>query len=212
MIRQPARERLGRSRHCAACLRDSSGAQIVELAVTLPLLVAIFVGIYDFTNAFNLKHKLTIAAREGARFASNQSTSDLTNATPASILATRDVIDTYLVNAHVNDCGLNAATPTQSSNWTWQFTATGNGCPTTTASTGCPQPGSVTPAGLTLTIQRGYVIPYTTASGTMHVESTMVTLCYPYQWQFGQVATFLVPSANYGSSQIPSVAIMQNLN
>src|SRR5689334_13035247 len=80
-------------------LDDTTGAQIVEFAVTLPLLVAIFVGIYDFTNAFNLKQKLTVAIREGARFSSNQSTSDLTNSTlgsaPNSINVTRDVIDNY---------------------------------------------------------------------------------------------------------------------
>src|SRR5581483_1111755 len=122
-----------RRRITADLLSDSAGAQIVELAVTLPLLVAIFVGIYDFTNAFNLKLKMAVATREGARFASNQSTSDLTNTTPASVLAVRDVIDTYLVNAHVNDCGLSTAAATRSGNLSWQFTATGNGCPTTTS-------------------------------------------------------------------------------
>jgi len=192
-------------------LSDTAGAQIVELAVTLPLLVALFVGIYDFTNAFTLKHKIAVAAREGARFAANQSTSDLSNGAPASILAIRDVIDTYLVGAHVNDCGLSAASASPSGNLTWQFTAAGNGCPTTTSTSGCPQAGG-TPAGLTLTIQRGFVVPYTTPSGTVHVESTKVTLCYPYKWQFGNVAQFIAPGANYGSTHIPTVAVMQNLN
>jgi Flp pilus assembly protein TadG len=179
-------------------LEDTTGAQIVEFAVTLPLLVAIFVGIYDFTNAFNLKQKLTVAVREGARFSSNQSTSDLTNSTPNSILATRDVIDTYLLRTNVNDCGLGTATASSAGNLTWQFTATGNNCPS---------------PGLTLTIQRGLVVPYTPAGGNaVHVESTQVTLTYTYQWQFGHVATLLVPGAQYGSSQIPISAVMQNLN
>ncbi len=192
----------------ARSLVQTNGAQIVELAVTLPLLVAIFVGIYDFTSAFNLKHKLTVAAREGARFASNQSSSDLTNLPPPSILATRDVIDRYLINSNVNDCGLATASATAAGNLKWRLDASGNGCPTSaTTTTACPQ------AGLTLTIQRGYVVRYTPSGGNpVSVESTLVTLCYPYQWQFGQVVTLIVPNVTYGSSHIPTTAVMQNLN
>src|SRR5882762_4713328 len=58
----------------------TEAAQIVELAVTLPLMVVIFVGIYDFGQAFNLKQKLSLATREAARFGANHSTADLTNA------------------------------------------------------------------------------------------------------------------------------------
>ncbi|PYY04272.1 MAG: hypothetical protein DMG69_31010, partial [Acidobacteria bacterium] len=59
--------------------RETQAAQIVELAVTLPVLMILVVGIYDFGQAFNLKQKLAGAVREGARFAANQSTGDLSN-------------------------------------------------------------------------------------------------------------------------------------
>src|SRR5205809_5457764 len=36
---------------------DAQGSQIVEFAVALPLLVVFVVGIFDFGNAFSLKHK-----------------------------------------------------------------------------------------------------------------------------------------------------------
>jgi TadE-like protein len=79
-----------------ALWKESQGAQIVEFAISLPLLAALFVGTYDFGQAFNVKQKLVAATREGARFAANQSTSDLTVAQsqqtpclPASICAVR---------------------------------------------------------------------------------------------------------------------------
>ena len=53
------------------CLRGTEGTQLVELAVTLPLLVVMVVGIFDFGGAYNLKQKLNDTAREGARFATN---------------------------------------------------------------------------------------------------------------------------------------------
>ena len=52
-------------------LIGSEGAQIFELAVSLPLLALLFVGTYDVGQAFNVKQKLVAATREGARFAAN---------------------------------------------------------------------------------------------------------------------------------------------
>ena len=48
---------------------DESAAQIVEFAVSLPLLIFFVVGIFDFSNAVTLKQRLTNAARETARVA-----------------------------------------------------------------------------------------------------------------------------------------------
>ena len=200
MKRQFAQKNSIGSRWRASCCQaaDISGAQIVELAVSLPLLVVIFVGIYDFSQAFVLKHKLSDAAREGARFASNQSTSDLTTNPPASILATRDVIDNYLIANQVNDCGLNSALPKPLGNWQWQFSAAG-----------CSIPG----LDLVLTIDRGYLLTYVPSGGSTYtVEATQVRLDYPYQWQFNQVVKLIAPGANYGNTQIPTTAVMQNLN
>lgn len=188
---------------------DSQGAQIVELAISLPLLAALFVGTYDFGQAFNVKQKLVAATREGARFAASQSTSDLSNAQvnnisclPASICGVREVIDAYIQANNISDCGLSSAPSSQpnASNWVWKFTASG-----------CPGGDFV------LTINRGYTFSETVSSGgtnvTVTVEATQVTMSYPYQWQFNRIMTVLVPGSAYSAvTQIPTSAVVQNLN
>jgi Flp pilus assembly protein TadG len=183
---------------------DSDGSQIVEFAVSLPLLVVLVVGIFDFGSAFTIKQKLAYATREGARVASNQPTTDLSLngacGAPASVCAVRDVIDQNLVAAHVNDCGLASVAATASPPLAWTFTA----------NTSC--------AGtLTLKIERGYVFPPVTLAAPFQtaytIEGSRVTLSYPYKWQFNKVITFLAPGATYaGNTLITSVAVMQNLN
>jgi Flp pilus assembly protein TadG len=176
------------------------GAQIVELAVSLPLLALLFVGTYDVGQAFNLKQKLVATTREAARSAANQSTADLngvTAATPSSISAIRDVVDSYLIANNINDCGLNTATAGTPVGWSWTFTAKG-----------CPGGNFI------LTINRGYT--YTTTSTnagnnvTVTVEATQVTMSYPYQWQFNRFIQMV--GGNIAVSPIPTSAVMQNLN
>src|ERR1700737_996674 len=173
---------------------QTEASQIVELAVSLPLLAVIVVGLTDFSGAFNTKFKLSNAVREGARFASNQSTADLSNPPPPPISAVRDVVDSDLVAVHINDCGLSAASPSKAGLiWTY------------TANTGCP-------GTLTLTIDRGSVF-VTTAGTPVTVEATHVTIQYPYQWRFNSVIRILVPTATYARVTLISAdAVMQNLN
>jgi Flp pilus assembly protein TadG len=185
-------------------LSEDSGSQIVEFAVSLPLLVVLVVAIFDFGSAFTIKQKLAYATREGARVASNQPTTDLSLngscGAPASVCAVRDVIDQNLVAAHMNDCGLASAGGTSGGTLIWNFTAN-----TTCAGT------------LTLKIERGFTYTATLTApfqtGTYTIEGTRVTLSYPYKWQFNKVITFLAPGATYaGNTLITSVALMQNLN
>ena len=56
-----------------------AGVQLVELAILLPLLMVLVVGVFDFGAAFNLKQQLTNAARSAAGFGSIQPTNDLAN-------------------------------------------------------------------------------------------------------------------------------------
>ena len=174
----------------------TEGSQIAEFAISLPLLAVIVIGITDFGSAFNLKYKLSNAAREGLRFASTQTASDLSNPTPLSIAAIHDVVDNYLVGAHVNDCGLSTTSPTNAGLiWTYS------------ANAGCPGNGA-----LTLTINRGDTFP-TTGGTPMTVETTRIRIIYPYQWRFSSVVKVLIPSAQYaGVTQITIEAVMQNLN
>jgi Flp pilus assembly protein TadG len=174
----------------------TDGSEILEFAVALPLLIVIAIGVTDFGAAFNLKYKLHNAVGAGARFASNQTTSDLTNAIPTSTKAIHDVIRNYLATAKINDCGLSTAVPTKSG-LTWTYTA----------STNCPGNGT-----LVLVVDRGDTFS-TTGGNPVTLEATHVTLTYPFQWRFHRVITLVAPSATYaGVTQLTTEAVMPNLN
>jgi Flp pilus assembly protein TadG len=183
---------------------DDEGAEILEFAISLPLLLVVAVGVFDFGSAFTVKQKVGSIAVQAARVASNQPTTDLSLAgacgAPASICSVRDVVESNLVASKLNDCGLAGAAGAASGSLSWTF-ATNTGCGGT----------------LTLTIQRGYVYTATLPSPPFQVnytiEGTKVTLSYPYRWQFYRVVPLIAPGANYpASTQINSIAIMQNLN
>jgi len=55
-------------------LRSESGAALVELAVTMPLLAIVLVGTIDFGRAFRTAMIVTNAARAGAQFGSHSLT------------------------------------------------------------------------------------------------------------------------------------------
>jgi Flp pilus assembly protein TadG len=194
--------RAAAKRRMAAFLDDVNGSQIAEFAVALPLIIVFVVGIYDFSQAFGLKQRLSNATQEAARMGANQPTADLTHARPASVDAIARMVGSYLQSVDVNDCGLASGTfspPTRAVlTWTYQ------------ASNGCSSP-------LTLTINRGFITtaalgnPY---NSTITIENTQVSLSYPYHWRFGNVVTLLAPSSNYakGTTQIQATATMQNMN
>jgi Flp pilus assembly protein TadG len=165
--------------------------------------MALAVGIFDFGNAYNLKQKLTNAAREGARLGASQPTNDLSNAPPASVVAVRDVVDNYLTAARINDCGLASATAIPvgaSAPWSWTFTAA------------CA--GGI--GNLVLTVNRGSVFTsliINAALSPVKVICTQVTLQYPYHWQFSRVASVLVSGANFpGTSNLTVTSRMENQN
>jgi Flp pilus assembly protein TadG len=172
-------------------LGGDEGAQLVELAVILPLLMVIIVGIFDFSQAFNLKQRLGSAAFQGARVGSSEPTADLSQATPMSVTAIRDVVDTYLKRAEIDDCGLSAVSA--------------SGPPLTWTATGACTSGT-----FTLTIQRGQAFPATIPPVT-YIVSTQVTISYPYRWLFNRVIGLVVSGASYaGVSQLTTTAIVPN--
>jgi Flp pilus assembly protein TadG len=190
---------------------DDQAAQIVELAVSLPLLMVFVVGIFDFSGAFTLKQQLTNAAREGARVAAAAPANDVapSNPLPASVDTAFRVVDNYLQAENINDCSISPLSPSHSG-LTWTYTAAGNGCAT---------------GGLTIAINRGYVFPPTGASSptgctsqpssgsTVNVVGTCVSITYAYKWRFNSVITLLVPGAIYaGISNLNSTAVAFNEN
>jgi Flp pilus assembly protein TadG len=58
---------------------DSSGAEIAEAAIVLPLVFMLLLGIYWFGRAYNIYATITYAAREGARAATASSSATLGN-------------------------------------------------------------------------------------------------------------------------------------
>ena len=56
---------------------NARGAALLETAVTLPIILMICVGIFEFGRAYQTWQTLTNAAREGARVAVSRSTTDL---------------------------------------------------------------------------------------------------------------------------------------
>lgn len=186
---------------------EDRGAQLVEFAVALPLLVVFVVGIFDFSSAFTLKQRLTNLARDAARTAAADPSSDVqTGSTPVSVMDAFYLVDNYLQANSINDCGV-TSTPT-GAGLTWTFTANGNGCPT---------------AGLRIVVNRGYYFPATGAitpavscapispNGVTAVIGTCVSIQYPYPWRFGRAASLLGNNFNL-PTQISAVAIALNEN
>jgi Flp pilus assembly protein TadG len=191
--------RLSRIKAFCAALADTRATQIAEFAVALPLLLVMVVGIFDFGNAFNLKQKLTNGAREAAQLGASQPTSDLTNPTPASVLAIRDLVSNSLLSSRMNDCGLGSAAANAAGGatpWKWSFTSS------------CGAAGN-----LVLTVDRGYVFTSSVTAGGTAVKmiSTNVTLLYPYKWQFDRVIRLLAPTYIYpGTTQITVSSVIEN--
>jgi Flp pilus assembly protein TadG len=184
--------------HIGSGRRSSSGAQIVEFALAMPLLLVLVIGILDFGQAFNLKQKLNNAAREGARFAIEEPCADCTKAAPATTQAIENSIVNYLTNAGVNLCGLTGTTPPTTgpqplASWTFPSPST---CPGTSAN-------------FTVEIDRGNTF---LDSNGITVTSSQVIINSPYAWTFNRIITLLAPGSSYQAvTIISSNAIMQNL-
>jgi len=170
------------------------GAQILEFALVLPLLVVFVVGIYDFGQAFNVKEKLNFAAKDGARLGATQPTSDLSQSIPASVTAIRDLVDADLIAAGVNDCGLGQIQSSATMVWTAEGNCGNN-------------------AVFTLTIDRGFTFN-TASQGTpepIRLFATRVDINYPYQWHFNSVIKLIAPNSTApGITQIDTDAIAAN--
>jgi Flp pilus assembly protein TadG len=57
-------------------LRNERGAALLETAITVPIILLISVGIFEFGRAYQVQQVLTNAVREGARAAVIEGTSD----------------------------------------------------------------------------------------------------------------------------------------
>jgi Flp pilus assembly protein TadG len=187
--------------------QSGTGAAIVEFAVALPLLIVLVVGIFDFGGAFNIKQELSNVTREGARFGAAQPTNDLCNAcgAPPSIDAIRYLVDSYLLAAKINDCGLNGAT-LPAGGPPWAYTAAGNGCAgTLTLTIARDATGGLANPSCSLTMNNY-------GGTTVYAPCTKVSITYPYQWHFNNVLHLISPGSSFLLSTIPANATVANLD
>jgi len=190
---------------------DERAAQMVEFAVSLPLLVVFVVGIFDFSGAFTLKQKMTNVVRDAARVAAADPASDVTasGAAPASVIDAYQLIANYFNANNINLCGVTVGSLANSGVATWKASGSGGGCP-----------GS----GLTITINRGYYFAESTgdsaptdcttaqALGSNVAEiGTCVSIQYAYAWRFGKVSSLLGPTVSLPST-INAVSVAMNEN
>jgi Flp pilus assembly protein TadG len=174
-------------------------SQIVEFALSLPLLMLFVVGIFDFSGALSLKQKLTNAARDAARVAAAGPATDLASPTgiPASVSDAYQVVDNSLTTEKINDCGMAGTTPTLTAGTLTWVSPNLTGCPGGT--------------GLTVTINRGCVSPQTLGTTNTDVVDTCVTIQYPYQWRYYKVAGLLGGTGS-GPATISTTATAFNEN
>lgn len=187
--------------------REDRGAQLVEFAVALPLLVLFVVGIFDFSNAFTFKQKLTNIARDAARVAAGDPSNDVASQPiPVSVIDAFQVVDNYLASNNISDCSVNT-TPSKVG-LTFTYTGTAASCPA---------------GGFTLIINRGYYFPAATspqpapvncqpqAAPATAIIGTCVSIQYAYAWRFGNVASLLGRSTLLPPT-ITAVSVAMNEN
>lgn len=83
-------------------VRSERGAAMVEMALVLPIVILLFLGMIDFGRAIFLYNNLANAAREGARYGSAK-------LNPGPVKAD---VESY-TNARVRDFSGNAAAPSK---------------------------------------------------------------------------------------------------
>jgi Flp pilus assembly protein TadG len=179
---------IGANRVLRNLVFGGDGAQLLEFALVLPLLLAISVGIMDCGQAYNLKQKLNNASREGARFAAAENSG--AGLSTSDVSAVRDVVQNYLTGAGITKCTI-VANPAVSG-FVYTFTSSSGGC-----------------GSFSLVINRGY----TYAAGSNTLVGTNVVLTYPYTWTINNVIGLMVPNASLAlPATISTNSIMQNLN
>ena len=194
-------------------LGGTEASSLVEFAISLPLLIILVVGIFDFGGAFNLKQELNNAAREGAHLGATQPTNDLCPSctAPPSIDAVRYLVDSYLQAARLNDCGLSSVLASSAAFGAqgWEYDASGNGCPGTLKLFIARDPST----GLSGTpICSLAALNYGVNGLTVYLPCTKVAISYPYQWHFNNVIQLVSPGASYALTNIATNATVANTN
>jgi Flp pilus assembly protein TadG len=180
-------------RKAGILLYEVSGAELFEMALILPILLVLVVGVMDFATAFNLRQKLANAAREGARLGASEPTLDITQSSPPTVQDIHDAVVTYLQNANVSTSFIGSSM-TSAGSFTWTYYSSGS---------------------YGLKVEREAAVPSGCGSSPSNpcIFATRVTLAYPYNWTFGfnRIVTLLGGSGFNGRITLPAAGTMENL-
>jgi TadE-like protein len=177
-------------------LKETEAAELLEFALALPMILAMVAGLLDFSRAYNIKQKLANAAREGARVEATAPGIEITNSSPPSLPTLRDDVVTYLNNAKLSTSfiGTTSTYDPTSCTGTW-YTTRGT---------------STTKYGLK--VERCVQVFDSTG---VPIQSTRITLYYPYDWTFGfdHIIKLLIPSSTFtGPIMIETDATISNFS
>jgi Flp pilus assembly protein TadG len=93
--------------------RETSGAEIAEAAVILPLLFMLLFGIMWFARAFNIYTTINRAARQGALVAATNNCATCGNTAPTQAYIQTNVVNPILTAAHLDPAQVQNFTVTQ---------------------------------------------------------------------------------------------------
>ena len=150
---------------------DAEGAELLEFALALPLILVMVVGLLDFSRAYNIKVRYMATEHN-----------DITDPNPATVTTLRDEVVTYLNNARgINTSFIGTTLSYSPATCTGTYYTVRNG------------------VNYGLQVERCLQVP-DTANGTT-IWSNRVTLYYPYDWTFGfnKVIKLLLPSSTFSN-------------
>ena len=100
-----------------------AGQALVEIAIALPILLALLIGIFEFARAYNVQQVITNAAREGAREGVLPSTTEaVAVARTDARLADANIVSATVTYACSGSCDTgDAVTVTVSVPYTFRF-------------------------------------------------------------------------------------------
>jgi Flp pilus assembly protein TadG len=176
-------------------LHDCQGTELLELAIGLPILLVMALGVSQFGGALSLKQIVNNAAREGARVAANEDSDygTLSNCTNGScVAAVAETASNYLQNAGVSPQCAFSTTGTSAGTFAWTFTSSGG--------------GSCSLASLK--VERAVQI----VTGSTTIKSTRVTLTYPSRYTMGGLLAMLPGTSATMPTSLASNATMENIN
>lgn len=87
--------------HRPGMVKDQRGAAMVEMALVLPVLILLILGILEFGRAYNARITLTHATREAVR---EYSISADASAAESVLYAAADPLDTGSISVGTTDC------------------------------------------------------------------------------------------------------------